>query len=53
MVSKQSLCTNIPFLVSLHHYAVETVEEQIVRNLTEKRIKEIDQSLAQIKEEYM
>ena len=40
-------------LVYLTLCSVETVEEQIVRNLSEKRIKEIDQTLSQIKEEYM
>lgn len=32
---------------------VETVEEQIVRQLTEKRIKELDRSLVEIKDEYL
>ena len=33
--------------------SVETVEEQIVRLLTGKRIKELDKTLAKMKEEYM
>ena len=33
--------------------AVETVEEQIVRQLTEKRISELSESLAETKEEYL
>ena len=32
---------------------VETVEEQIVRQLTEKRINDLNESLAETKEEYL
>lgn len=34
------------------HFTVETVEEQIVRHLTGKRIKELDKMLAKTREEY-
>ena len=34
-------------------YLVETAEQQIVRQLTEKRINELNVSLQQTKEEYL
>lgn len=34
------------------HFIVETVEEQIVRHLTGKRIKELDKMLTKTREEY-
>ena len=41
------------FCLFLLDTTIETVEEQIVRHLTSKRIKELDRSLAKMKEDYM
>ena len=47
----QTVHTNCTYITCIH--VVETVEEQIVRHLTAKRIKELDKTLSKIKEEYM